>query len=895
MYTGFFMKRDASGKFTSNWDCEAKQRVCVSLTSTAWQLLEAEAQKLHISRSELIERYARQLRAETSPIQPEVEETRRQRETELQLITNTLPVLISFIDSEQRYRFNNQQYEAWLGKPLTEVYGKYLWEVLGQSAYEAIRPYVEQVLTGKPVTYETQASYQNGQTRYIHGTYIPRFDEQGNVEGFVALINDITEQQAALRDRQQAEAALQQSEEKFRQLANAMPQIVWILNANGGLEYVNQQWYDYSGLIPDHAHHQEMSSLVIHPDDAPSTHQQWMASLAAGTPYEKECRLRRASDGTYRWFLVRTVPIKNEQGQIIQWYGTSTDIDDHKRNEEAQHYLAEASKVLSSSLDYQTTLVSVAQITVPHLADWCIVYVIEEDGSIQQLATAHVDPDKVKWAWEMKDKYPVTGKEERGAGFTLRTGKSDLIPEIPDALLVNAAHDPEHLEILREIGFKAVMTVPMRIQDRTLGAISFVSTDESGRHYDQVDLSLAEELGRRAALAVDNARLYQVAQRERARAEAANRIKDEFLAVLSHELRTPLNPILGWAQLLKNRQYDEKTIARAIEIIERNAKLQSQLIEDLLDVSRILQGKLQLEFQPVDLKFVIESAIETVRLAAEAKSIQIHTQLDSQIGQVTGNSARLQQVVWNLLSNAIKFTPQGKRVEITLQRVDNYAQLKVSDTGIGIEPEFLPYVFDYFRQADSKTTRKFGGLGLGLAIVRHLVELHGGTVWAESLGEGQGASFTLQIPLLVKMPKSKKPTRQATPKASLQGIQVLVVDDERDMREFLTFVLEEAGAEVMVATSAMEALEVLQKSTPNLLLSDIGMPEMDGYALIRQVRDWGTEVVKGVSAIALTAYAGEFNEQQALAAGFQAHLSKPIEPEKLVQAISNLIRNHCRS
>jgi signal transduction histidine kinase/ActR/RegA family two-component response regulator len=435
----------------------------------------------------------------------------------------------------------------------------------------------------------------------------------------------------------------------------------------------------------------------------------------------------------------------------------------------------------------------------------------------------------------------------------------------------------------------------MRIQDRTLGAISFVSTDESGRHYDQVDLSLAEELGRRAALAVDNARLYQVAQRERARAEAANRIKDEFLAVLSHELRTPLNPILGWAQLLKNRQYDEKTIARAIEIIERNAKLQSQLIEDLLDVSRILQGKLQLEFQPVDLKFVIESAIETVRLAAEAKSIQIHTQLDSQIGQVTGNSARLQQVVWNLLSNAIKFTPQGQRVEITLQRVDNYAQLKVSDTGIGIEPEFLPYVFDYFRQADSKTTRKFGGLGLGLAIVRHLVELHGGTVWAESLGEGQGASFTLQIPLLVKMPKSKKPTRQATPKASLQGIQVLVVDDEQDMREFLTFVLEEAGAEVMVATSAMEALEVLQKSTPNLLLSDIGMPEMDGYALIRQVRDWGTEAVKGVSAIALTAYAGEFNEQQALAAGFQAHLSKPIEPEKLVQAISNLIRNHRRS
>ncbi|MBG1245083.1 hybrid sensor histidine kinase/response regulator, partial [Nostoc sp. NZL] len=388
-------------------------------------------------------------------------------------------------------------------------------------------------------------------------------------------------------------------------------------------------------------------------------------------------------------------------------------------------------------------------------------------------------------------------------------------------------------------------------------------------------------------------RLLQLEQAARTEAETANRIKDEFLAVLSHELRSPLNPILGWARLLQTREFDAAAVKKAIATIERNAQLQAQLIEDLLDVSRILQGKLNLNMFPVNLVLVIEGALETVRLAAEAKNIQIKTMLDASFGQVLGDSGRLQQVIWNLLSNAVKFTPEGGKIAIQLERVDTQAQITVSDTGKGISPEFLPHVFEYFRQADSTTTRRFGGLGLGLAIVRHLIELHGGTIWAESLGEGQGAIFTARIPLIKKKLTLKQqiiPTLNASPTTEiLAGIQILVVDDDDDTREFHTFVLEQAGARVTAVASAKEALQVLAESEPEILLSDIGMPETDGYMLMRQVKTLQALQAKQIPAIALTAYAGEINQQQALESGFQKHMSKPVEPEELVKAIATLI------
>lgn len=386
------------------------------------------------------------------------------------------------------------------------------------------------------------------------------------------------------------------------------------------------------------------------------------------------------------------------------------------------------------------------------------------------------------------------------------------------------------------------------------------------------------------------------AEAARSEAESANRLKDEFLITVSHELRTPLNAILGWATLLRAGQLGPDKANHALETIERNAKAQARMVDDLLDTSRIITGKLRFEKQAVDLASVILDAIESVRHTAEAKDIHLDVQL-TDTGWVLGDQNRMQQIVWNLLLNAIKFTPRGGQVKVSLRPIEQadepQAEIQVRDTGVGIRPEFLPHVFDRFRQSDGSTTREFGGLGLGLAIVRHLTELQGGSVWAESAGEGHGATFTVRLPLLndpAKTGKAANPTTRVMPTAApLTGIRVLLVEDEADTRDLMAFILEEAGAIVTSTPSAMEALEILPQAPADILVSDIGMPEMDGYKLIQQIR-----ALPGKSgqlpAIALTAYAGDVNQQQALAAGFQSHLAKPIEPEALVQAIVHLLK-----
>ena len=389
-------------------------------------------------------------------------------------------------------------------------------------------------------------------------------------------------------------------------------------------------------------------------------------------------------------------------------------------------------------------------------------------------------------------------------------------------------------------------------------------------------------------------RILQQEQAAREEAENANRIKDEFLAVLSHELRSPLNPILGWSQLLLTGRLNATQTAEALQTIRRNAQLQSQLIEDLLDVSRILRGKLALNVVSVPLAKIITAALETVRLAAEAKNIQIQTVFSPDVLEVSGDAGRLQQIVWNLLSNAVKFTPSGGRVEVRLTQIADQAQIQVCDTGKGISTDFLPYVFDSFRQEDGATTRQFGGLGLGLAIARQLVELHGGSVLVDSAGDGQGATFTIRLPLLktegqekqLNLDSSSIPRPTSLP---LAGLKILVVDDEPDSRDFVIFVLKQAGADTLAMSSAIEALQSIQQAKPDLLVSDIGMPEMDGYMLIDYIRKQLPPQYRDLLAIALTAYAGEANERQVLQAGFHQHLAKPIDPSVLVAAVTQLV------
>jgi PAS domain S-box-containing protein len=386
-------------------------------------------------------------------------------------------------------------------------------------------------------------------------------------------------------------------------------------------------------------------------------------------------------------------------------------------------------------------------------------------------------------------------------------------------------------------------------------------------------------------------------------AEAANRSKDEFLATVSHELRTPLNAILGWAQLLLAGGDDPERRRRGLDTVVRNAKLQSQLIDDLLDVSRIISGKMRLDVQPTDLAAVIDAAVEAIRPAAEAKQIQVRRVLDPFAGPVSGDPARLQQVVWNLLSNAVKFTPKAGKVEVRLERVNSHIEIIVADNGSGIAPEFLPQVFDRFRQLDGSTTRRHGGLGLGLAIVRHLVELHGGMVRVKSPGEGEGSTFLVALPLSIAHlppaetarvhpraePVEGDPCRD-DPSLDLRGIRVLVVDDEPDARETLRQILEHCNAEVRTASSAAEAIPQLEGWQPDVLLSDIGMPGEDGYQLIRRVRELPAERGGRTPAAALTAFARGEDRRRALRAGFQMHLAKPVDIQELATVVASLAR-----
>lgn len=384
----------------------------------------------------------------------------------------------------------------------------------------------------------------------------------------------------------------------------------------------------------------------------------------------------------------------------------------------------------------------------------------------------------------------------------------------------------------------------------------------------------------------------------RTRAEEASRLKDDFLATVSHELRTPLNAILGWAQLLRVGNLDDDRARHAIDVIERNARTQAQVIEDILDVQRIITGKLRLEVQTLMPAPTVESALESVRHAAEAKGVRLHANLDPQAGPISGDPARLQQIVWNLLSNSIKFTPPGGRVEVRLAGIDSAIEIMVSDTGEGIDPQFLPHVFDRFRQADASTTRTSTGLGLGLAIVRHLVELHGGTVIAESAGKGQGATFTVQLPIRREARPVVEDERRAGPEPPLQptprldGIRVLVVDDEPDARDLLRQILAECGAEVRDAESARQGMDLLATWKPHVIVSDIGMPGEDGYTFIRKVREQEAGPGARIPAIALSAYARSEDRLRALMAGYQVHVPKPVEPVEFALVVAGLARTN---
>ncbi len=461
-----------------------------------------------------------------------------------------------------------------------------------------------------------------------------------------------------------------------------------------------------------------------------------------------------------------------------------------------------------------------------------------------------------------------------------------------------SVHDPAELPRVMHMWQASIvsgkpfdMTFPLRGADgvfRDFLTRTIAVKDDHGRVLRWFGTSTDVTETKQAEAAARNARIE---------AESANRMKDEFLATLSHELRTPLNAILGWASLLRSGKLDRSETLEGLDTIERNSRVQVQLIEDLLDVSRIISGHLRLDVQPVSVSDVIELALAAVVPAAEAKGLHIHKLLDTDCGAISGDPARLQQVFWNLLSNAVKFSSRGSPIHVVLRRADSHVEVRIIDAGQGIKPEFLPYVFDRFRQADGSTTRRHGGLGLGLSIVKQLVEMHGGTIGAKSPGEGKGATFTVTLPVAAVTqvegkndnvePGEAHRDDHASPADSLAGVKVLVVDDEPDARDLVRRVLIGNGAEVHVAESVKHALGVLERFRPDILVSDVGMPVQDGYDLIRQVRAGGWSSCH-LPAVALTAFARSEDRQRAILAGFQTHVAKPVDPAELIATVASL-------
>lgn len=778
-------------------------------------------------------------------------------------------------------------------------------------------------------------------------------------------------------------------------------------------------------------------------------------ALRAGESVDGEEIVLPRPDAPPRRMLVSAAPIRDEDGRIVAAVTTFDDVTRERRREESSRFLAEAGRILVSSIEHEKTLQAVARLAVPVIADWCAVDLLSESGELKRVAVAHRDPEKMRWAEEVHRRFPPDLESSHGIGGVLKGRGSTLYPEITEEMLVQAARDEEHLELLRKVGFCSGMIVPLRSGETPIGALTFVSA-ESDRRFDQADLELAEELSRRASLAITNsllfqrekesrrsaealqllaqqlseaatptavarvviahahetlggdasslalvdptgsrllvassigydptvaerwkafpierptplsdavrsgeivviesseemaarypdikaqpgftmrvaipmvlesrviggiglsftgarvldaatrelmmafgrqsaqalerARLFEAEQRARAEAEAANRSKDDFLATLSHELRTPLTATLGWARMLTLTRLDEEGIRVAAESIHRSAQAQARIVDDLLEVSRIITGKMRLETQPVDLLEIVESAIASVRSAADAKDLRLTLTAARPSIIISADPDRMRQVIWNLLSNAIKFTQKGGHIDVRADRSGSNAVVVVRDDGQGIHPEFLPHVFERFRQWESGSSRSVGGLGLGLAIVRHLVELHGGEVSASSEGVGKGAEFTITIPALERGASAQQPGLEDLPAGSdLAGIKLLLVEDEDETRFMLRTILERFGAEVTTASSADEALTKLD-GTHDVLVSDLAMPGMDGTEFIATVRSAGDSAA--LPAIALTAFGQNHDRERALEAGFDSYLRKPVEPERLVAAILEVL------
>jgi PAS domain S-box-containing protein len=748
-------------------------------------------------------------------------------------------------DNEGHITYWNRFSESLYGWKAEEVMGQDIVKVTPSTqSQEQAEEIMSQLQKGESWSGEILARHRDGSTFEIRVTDSPVYDELGKQIGIVGSSEDITERKRV------EEISL-----RWAAIVESTSDAIFGKTLDGIITSWNKGAEQVYGYKADEIVGKSVSIIV--PLERRNELEDILSKIRAGQRVDHLETMRVRKDGTRINVAVTISPIIHANGTIIGASTIARDITDRIRSEEMLRNSEERYRIVAETaseaiitIDHDSKIVF-ANRAAERIFGYSLDEIIGSDlsmlipdfmGSRDQMGlTADLDGSDRKMSW---DSVGLLGRHQNGREVPLELSFSEFMRD---------------------------------------GKPNFTG--------------IARDITERKMVEAQQAELLTREQAARSEAERANRTKDEFLATLSHELRTPLTAMLGWTWMLRARELDNETYLRAVDTIERNVRAQAQLIDDLLDVSRIITGKLRLEVVPADLAPVIEAAIDTARPAAAAKGIQLHTELDPTANRIVCDPARMQQVVWNLLSNAVKFTPKNGRVTVSLKRTDAEVEIGVSDTGPGIAEEFIPHVFDRFRQADSSTTRLHGGLGLGLAIVRHLVELHGGTVKVENRTDGQGTSFVVSLPL-TNVPTAEADAVAESDRGSLpistplDGVRILVVDDDSDTRDLLVATLLRSGAEPMAVATADEAFDAIRNAPPDVLISDVGMPVEDGYMLMRKVRVLEEQNGSNhrIPAMALTAYVGEGARRTALEAGFHTHLAKPIEPASLIEAIADLLR-----